>query len=47
MHAGSGRFEVELLMDNKEPKLIYDKQKEGRLNSFNIAPLIKKITEAE
>ena len=38
---------MDLLIDGKEPQVIFDKAKEGRLNSFNIAPLIKKIIEAE
>jgi len=37
---------VELEVDNKDPIVVFDQSKEGRLSSFNIAPVIKKIREA-
>lgn len=46
-YSGSGKFQVELLDGSKPPVLIFDKEKEGRLNTFNIAGVIKKIRDAE
>lgn len=38
---------MELLDGTKPPLLIFDKEKEGRLNTFNIGALLKKIKDAE
>jgi hypothetical protein len=38
---------IELEVDNKDPIVIFDQLSDGRLSSFNIAPVIKKIREAQ
>jgi hypothetical protein len=38
---------VELVVDGKDPQLIFSKDQEGRINSFNIGGVLKKIMEAQ
>jgi hypothetical protein len=38
---------VELTVDNKPPVLIFDKDEDGRISSFNIGEVLKKIRDAE